>query len=110
MARNNSRCASNIYVGVSDVFKPDYKFAGDTEFYFNSMAAAQQFYLGFLDWKDDMGWLITLWPLGPFIYLTSQGSTLTMIVSSLLLYLDISKLGLEPLEAADKGEKNKIPT
>ena len=101
MARNNSRCASNIYVAVSDSFKPDYKFAGDTEFYFNSVAAAQNFLIGFLDWKSGMGWLVTLFPLGPLIDLVHQGATATMIVVSLLLYLDISKLGLEPLESFD---------
>ena len=101
MARNNSRCASNIYVGISDVFKPDYKFAGDTEFYLNSVQAAQSFYLAFLDWGDNVGWLYTLWPLGPIIELIYNGAILAMVISSLLLYLDMTKLQLSPLTTAD---------
>lgn len=107
MARNNSRCASNIYVGLSDVFKPDYKFAGDTEFYLSSFAAAQSFYLAFNEWERGMGWLNTLWPLGPLIELVGRGANLTMVISSLLLFQDMKKLQLSPLESELKKEDAK---
>ena len=96
MARNNSRCASNIYVAFSENLKPDYTFAGDTEFYLNSISAAQDFYVAFIDWKAGIGFLYSIWPLGPIIELVYQASTLTMAIATLMLQADISKLALSP--------------
>ena len=67
MARNNARCASNIYSTFGESLKPDYKFAGDTEFYLNSIIAAQSFYTAAHDWRDGWGWLYTVWPIGPIV-------------------------------------------
>jgi len=85
MARNNSRCASNIYVAFGKSLKPDYKFAGDTEFYLNSISAAQSFYVGFMDWHEHMGWLYTLWPIGPLSELVYRGATLALPIVTLML-------------------------
>ena len=106
MARNNSRCASNIYVSFGESLKPDYKFAGDTEFYLNSIMAAQQFYMAFLDWYEGMGWLFTLFPLGPLIDLTYNASSLTMIIVTLMLQGDISQLKLSPVMKDEEAAKN----
>ena len=98
MARNNSRCASNIYTtfGDDESLKPDYTFAGDTEFYLNSIGAAQDFYVSFNDWRYGSGFLYTIWPMGPIIELVYRASTLAMAIATLLLQADISKLALSP--------------
>ena len=105
MARNNARCASNIYVSFGDTLKPDYKFAGDTEFYLNSISAAQSFYVAFLDWREGMGWLYTVWPLGPIIELVYQGASLAMVIATLMLQADIKKLALSDVAKDDIKDK-----
>ena len=107
MARNNSRCASNIYASFGESLKPDYTFAGDTEFYLNSISAAQNFYIAFLDWREGAGWLYTLWPMGPLIELVYLGSSLFTIIATLMLQSDIAKLALSPVAEADDADKKK---
>ena len=102
MARNNSRCASNVYVAFGENLKPDYKFAGDTEFYLNSISAAQNFYVAFQDWYEGLGWLYTVWPLGPLFELVYRGSSLTMIIVTIMLQGDIAKLGDSEVAETDK--------
>ena len=102
MARNNSRCASNIYASFDDSLKPDYTFAGDTEFYLNSIGAAQLFYISFLDLREGMGFLYTIWPLGPIVELVYQGASLFTIIATLMLQADISKLAKSPVAPAAK--------
>jgi hypothetical protein len=105
MARNNSRCASNVYVAFGESLKPDYKFAGDTQFYLNSLSAAQSFYVGFTDWYVGLGWLYTVWPLGPLFELVYRGSTLTMIIVTIMLQGDLSALEKSPVAKAELEDK-----
>ena len=108
MARNNSRCASNIYASFGDDLKPDYTFAGDTEFYLNSISAAQNFYVAFMDWRDGVGLMYTMFPLGPIIELVYRGASLAMPIATMMLYTDISKLSYSP--EAEKGVKGEGQT
>ena len=96
MARNNSRCASNVYTSFGANLKPDYTFAGDTEFYLNSISAAQNFYVAFMDWREGAGFLYTVWPMGPIIELVYRASSLAMAIATLMLQSDIAKLALSP--------------
>ena len=85
MARNNTRCASNVYTSFGESLKPDYTFAGDTEFYLNSISAAQDFYVAFTDFYQGTGFLYTVWPLGPIIELVYRASTLAMAIATVML-------------------------
>tara|TARA_B110001450_G_C17506735_1_gene434682 strand:- start:153 stop:770 length:618 start_codon:yes stop_codon:yes gene_type:complete len=105
MARNNARCASNIYVKFGENLKPDYKFAGDTEFYLNSISAAQNFYVAFMDWRDGVGVMYTMFPLGPAIELVYRGASLAMPIATWMLYSDISQLKYSP--EAEKGVRGE---
>ena len=107
MARNNSRCASNIYVSFGKSLEPDYEFAGDTEFYLNSISAAQSFYVAFVNWHENIGWLYSLWPIGPLAELVYRASTLTMAIVTLMLQGDIAKLALSPVGKADEADKKE---
>ena len=89
MARNNSRCASNTYHTFGDNIEPDWKFAGDTEFYLNSLDAAQSFYTAAHDWRDGEGFLYTVWPFGPLMEIAYQASSLSFVIATLLLEEDI---------------------
>lgn len=48
MARTNSKCAANMYYDMRNL-KADEQFASDSDYYLNSMQAAQDFYLAFQD-------------------------------------------------------------
>tara|TARA_B110000285_G_scaffold209216_1_gene250002 strand:+ start:564 stop:728 length:165 start_codon:yes stop_codon:yes gene_type:complete len=54
-----------------------------------------------------MGWLITLWPLGPVLALVYNGASLTMAIVTLMLQFDIAKLAKSPVAIADDKDKKK---
>ena len=62
--------------------------------------------MAFLDWYDGMGWIYTLWPLGPIVELTYQCASLAMIIVTIMLQSDISKLKLSPVEKDEEATKN----
>ena len=56
MARSNSKCASNMYFDLS-MYKQDPQFESDSDYYLNSIEAAQNFYLSFEEKNWRFGFL-----------------------------------------------------
>ena len=88
MATTNMRCASNTYADLDGSFVPDYVFEQDNDFYLNSIAAGQQFYLALADMH--LGFL----SFGTFgIAGWLRWATMTLFAAvTLVLQLDTAKI------------------
>ena len=89
MASINMKCASNTYAGVDSGVPKDLVFEQDTDFYLNSISAAQQFYIAILDMR--LGWIGWVIPFGIAGWLRWACYTLFAAVT-LVLQLDTAKI------------------